>query len=226
MAKREKNPDSGTVFGAYSFEVRNIIQRLASRARQAVIQCVTYGDLWDMMYPKQDHETLLKYIPRMGNTANFVRAKDTAGRLVRITASDYQRDGVPRPVFLKQEYWEGDRKDEVLEKITDISGQLQMVSAQWEDVYNTFEFLNREVRTLNKMFSLWPAIKQLCERANMGHACIAAMGEYRHYPVPNMTNSQFNAMRGSLPVVGMAMIMTDEIEYDPSVVITYDGLEI
>lgn len=202
---RQKSPDSGTVFGGYTSVMRSVITDLKDHAIAAVPCGVSYQDLWDAMYPAEAQPVLKEWVPKMGNAGVGWIIVSHPNYDVRVTARELVHNGVTRPPLISHNMWAGERKEEVLNAITNVGTEKRMVAEQWGKVFRTFDHLNGNARTMNKMFSLWPAIKQLCEVAEL-YPQIAQMGAYKHYQPPPMTAAQYDDLRQSVAIVGVAMI--------------------
>lgn len=204
---RQKNPNAGTVFGDYTSYVDNTISRLRLYALDSVPCNVSYQDLWDMMYPAEAQPVLKEWLPKLGRRVCYVSDMvfNGAQQYASIHVAIDVHNGVVRPEMAPPDMWDGPRKQEVINTLRNIVIHKHKVSHQWDMVSRTFHYLNSNARTMNKMFSLWPAIKQLCELAGMD-AHVAQMGLYKYYAPPPMTAVQFSELRDSIPVVGVAMI--------------------
>ena len=210
--KREAKPKSALQY--YADETRAVIRQMAARASNAIHYHISYQDLWDAMYSPDVQPMMKAMIPKLsGLGSSRINLIDGNGEACSIQTS-IVRDSADtlRPLPVYPNYWEGRKCVELLGYITDINRQKRAVASQWDDVTNVFDTLNEHCRDANQMYSMWPPLLQIMEKGRLKYA-IQSLGVYKHVRnPPDLHPDTYDRLRRSIPVVGMAMIMPDDIE--------------
>ena len=205
------DPNKNFALRESTITVLQTIARLRRKVFNTIHYDITEQDLVSAMYG--DSEATARgiyplWVSLLGSRHKYHRYGDELHNcMVRI-----DNDAITLPL-LPYDLWRGsdDAKFALVHKVGEVVDRMRHCMRQWDKVANAFDYFNSHCKTPNQLRSMWPPVIQLLEYAGYDQF-VQSLGPYKAYAPPiDLTASQMNDIRETVSIVGIALMLPDDI---------------